>query len=75
MLVETLRSLRSWIRKGERSSPEGMFGRFLADVRAAEAGKRLVGLGPDHDELAWAMRIAEREWANESNGPDDEEED
>jgi hypothetical protein len=41
-----------------------VFGRFLFDVRAAESGQRLVGLEPDHaDEVARALRIAEREWA------------
>jgi transposase-like protein len=55
-------TLRSWIRRGERSTPEGAFGRFLADVRAAESGQRLVGLEPDRDEVSWAMGVLEREW-------------
>lgn len=63
-------TLRLWLRRGERSTPEGRFGRFLADVRAAEAGQRLVGLEPDHDELAWALGVLERgEWATEPTGP------
>jgi hypothetical protein len=54
-------TVRAWLRRGERSTPEGRFGRFLADVRAAEAGQRLVGLEPDRDEVAWAFQVLERE--------------
>ena len=61
-------TLRDWLRRGERSTPEGRFGRFLADVRAAESGQRLVGLERDRDELAWAMGVLDREWS----GPDPE---
>jgi hypothetical protein len=58
-------TLRNWLRRGERSTREGRFGRFLADVRAAEAGQR-VGLEPDRGKVVWAMRVLEREWS----GPD-----
>jgi hypothetical protein len=62
------KTLRDWLRKGERSTPEGRWGRFLADVQAAEAGQRLVGLPSDDgpDSLKWAMGVLEREWS----GPD-----
>jgi transposase len=59
-------TLRLWLRTGERSISEGRWGRFLADVRGAEAGQRLVGLERDREELAWAMGVLEREWS----GPD-----
>jgi hypothetical protein len=62
-------TLRLWLRKGERSIPEGRWGRFLADVRGAEAGQRLVGLERDREELAWAMGVLARESGPDPDGP------
>ena len=61
-------TLANWLHRGEQQRhPEGMWRRFLEDVRAAESGQRLVGLELDHpDSVGWALGVLEREggeWA------------
>jgi hypothetical protein len=54
-------TLRHWLRRGARGAPGGRWATFYANVQAAEAGQRLVGLpAEDEDEVEWALRYLER---------------
>jgi hypothetical protein len=64
------KTLRDWLRRGERGSPGGRWQRFREQVREAEAGHRLVGLPTDDgpDSLRWALGVLDR---NDWDGPSD----
>jgi hypothetical protein len=69
-------TLYRWLKRGERAHPENRWAQFYRDALLAEASPPgPVGIPSDdrdtyQDELRWALRVAEREWATP---PDAEE--
>jgi hypothetical protein len=69
-------TLYRWLKRGERAHPENRWAQFYRDALLAEASPPgPVGIPSDdrdtyQDELRWALRVAEREWATT---PDAEE--
>jgi hypothetical protein len=69
-------TLRGWLQRGERGAPGGRWATFYADVQAAEAGHRLVGLpDDDEDDVVAAMRYLDQSggWDALTAAPEPEE--